>query len=147
MLETLNFNKVLQDFQYKPNFYFVVYQVEGEWWIRITMLVENSREPFKPWEVKPEPQDDRLHWMDSFDLPPARMITMWSPSREVIEVQGRYPIPYFGPEDELPFVSWLVHTTKHIEEHEQDEWLRYKGELIRDPHAEVKLEPAQPRGN
>lgn len=131
-VETLDYKKVLQDFTYKPNFFFALYKPSdsAHWWLRITMLVENSRRPLRMWET----EMDEPEFMYGYPIQPP---VYWSPRREVIEVQGSYPIPlFFGPEQEAEFVSWLVYTTKSTEEHEQDEWFRYKGELINDPHKE-----------
>lgn len=137
-MKTLDFNAVLRDFRYKPNFGYGAYQRDGfggekEWWIRIIMLVENSRDPWKQWELKPVPQDEELWYMDRY-MRPTRGAG-FSPSREVIEVVGNYPIPYFEEEHELVFIEWMVRTIKQMEMHETDEWARYKGELLHDPHA------------
>lgn len=143
-MKLLDYNKVLQDFRYKPNFTYHAYERDGRgsdsWWIRIVMLVEDSRKPFRRWEVKKEYRRDEYDFFADFDygrphLPPTPMI--YSPSREMIEVMGSYPIPKcFFEGDDQEFISWMVHTIRMMEEHETDEWLRYKGELINDPHKE-----------
>lgn len=134
----LDFNAVLRDFQYKPNFSYGAYEREDKPWIRVIMLVENARVPFLRWEVSPDPQDNNLHWLDSYSLPPARNGVGWSPSRELIEIVGNYPIPMsFFPGDEKRFIDWMVTIIRRMEDHETFEWLRYKGELINDPHKEV----------
>lgn len=136
-MRELDFNKVLRDFQYKPNVGFHAYEKYGQWWIRIVMLVEDARAPFRPWEPKPVPEDEfgyfdndyrrRYHYPSSGNVG-------YSPSRELMEVVGNYAIPPFVEGDDDNFVSWLVYSIKSVESHEQDEWLRYKGELINDPH-------------
>jgi hypothetical protein len=136
----LDFNKVLLDFQYKPNFMIRAYNRENRPWILITMLVENARQPLRPWEVKPHPQDTEIYYdrWRPLAFPEGPSTIGYSPSREMIEVSGNYPIPLcFYPGDEDNFISWLVLQVKGVEEHEMDEWLRYKGELIRDPHKEI----------
>lgn len=136
-LELLDYNKVLQDFVYKPNWSYAAYEREGEWWIRIVMLVENSRAPWRRWELKPAADEEVWFGRDWRDFRPATF-TGYSPSREVIEVMGNFPIPHvFGPEHDKEFISWMVYTIKSMEEHESDEWIRYKGELLNDPHKEI----------
>lgn len=134
-MRTLDFNKVLQDFQYKPNFTFGAYRRDGRWWIRVVMLVEDARKPFERWEVKPAPQDqDEFTWyMDRF-IPSSPNGVGFSPSRELVRVEGNYFIPEFIEGEDDRFVQWMVSTVRRLEDHETFEWLRYKGELINDPH-------------
>lgn len=132
----LNYNTVLQEFQYKPNVTFSAYEREGRWWIRIIMLVEDSRAPFQKWELRPTSDADR--WFDQkwWDRLPSRE-RRYSPSREMMEVVGNYMIPpSFFEGDEYRFVEWMVYLIRKVEDHETFEWLRYKGELINDPHKE-----------
>lgn len=141
VLKQLDYNKVLLDFQYKPNFAYGAYTREDKPWIRVIMLVENARKPFRKWEVKPDPQDDGEIYLNRWELlryPPASTGVGWSPSRELIEVVGNYPIPMcFSPEHADNFISWMVTIIRRMEDHETFEWLRYKGELINDPHKEI----------
>jgi hypothetical protein len=134
----LDFNEVLKDFQYKPNFAYGAYEREGHPWIRVIMLVENARTPFQRWEVKPVPDDERWEIINDRYYPRGPGFIGYSPSRELIEVVGNYPIPKcFYPGDELNFISWMETIIRRVEEHEVYEWMRYKGELINDPHQEV----------
>jgi hypothetical protein len=136
-MKLLNYNQVLQDFQYKPNWAYGAYEREkGEWWIRVIMLVEDSRQPFRPWEPR-STRPREINFFDDYDRHHLMADRLYSPVREMIEVVGNYPIPYFGVGDELPFISWMTYTIKSMEQHESDEWLRYKGELLNDPHKEV----------
>jgi hypothetical protein len=136
-MKQLDFNAVLRDFQYKPNVRFGAYERDGKWWIRIIMYVENAREPWRPWELKSMPQDDTYYYDSFMRLPPRSHGVGYSPSREMIELTGNYVIPpAFFEGDEENFVSWMVYTIKGMEDHESDEWLRYKGELLNDPHKE-----------
>lgn len=136
------FRQVINDFQYKPNFGIGLYEADGQWRIRIVMWVENSRVPFQQWEIK-EGRQQSNGMFDDYDIeynryryvPPTPQF--FSPSREVIEVQGVFVIPPFGPENEKEFLTWLIYQVKGVEQHETDEWIRYKGELVDDPHAEV----------
>lgn len=83
-MKTLDFNKTLRDFQYKPNFGYGAYERNGMWWIRVIMLVENAREPFRKWELGTVPE--RIQFgRDWYELPPSRGVG-FSPSREMIEV-------------------------------------------------------------
>lgn len=140
-MKTLDFNKVLRDFQYKPNFRCAAYEREkGEWWVRIVMFVEDSRKPLEPWDPQPYPVSQRDLYFE-YDIVYNRYRTpeapeYYSPSRAVIEVMGNYPIPKYFEGDDEAFVSWMVYTIREVEKHEQDEWFRYKGELLNDPHKE-----------
>lgn len=137
------FRQVIHDFQYKPNFGIGLYEAEGQWRIRIVMWVENSRTPWKQWELGQRPQFAN-NLFDDYDIdfnryfPPAGP-QYFSPSREVIEVQGNFVIPPFEADNEQEFLTWLIYQVKGVEEHEMDEWIRYKGELVRDPHKPVTL--------
>lgn len=137
MTEKLDFRRVLKDFQYKPNFGFGIYEQDGKWWIRIIMMVEDSRQAFRPWTVEQRSQEE-FYGYDIGYRPPVRTIIGYSPSRELVEVVGTYIIPPYveGPDQEQMFVQWLVDMVRDIEDHETFEWLRYKGELINDPHKE-----------
>lgn len=136
-MKTLDFNAVLQDFQYKPNWAYGAYERDGQWWIRILMLVEDSRKPWSRWELG-TPERREINFFDDYDIDYNRCrfanFAGYSPPREMIEVVGNYPIPYFHVGDDLPFISWMTYTIKSMEEHESDEWIRYKGELLNDPH-------------
>lgn len=141
LLKGLDYSAVLRDFQYKPNFAFAAYKREKDmWWIKAVMAVEDARKPWEQWELKPARQD--RHYDDFFlDFDRNRYIpgpsfAGYSPSREVVYVEGNYPIPYFDVGDEKMFLEWLVRTVRAMEDHEMYEWLRYKGELINDPHKE-----------
>lgn len=147
-MSLLDFNKILrEDWQYKPNFGFGAYMNGDHPWIRIVMLVENSREPFRQWEVKAEPARRELYFEDfefSIDYNATRYIPKktfvgYSPSRELVEIMGQYPIPYFEEGDEATFIEWLLRTVWEMEKHEMYEWARYKGELVDDPHKEVTV--------
>lgn len=135
-MKTLDFNEVLKDFQYKPNFSYGAYPRDGGWWMRIIMLVENARKPWKKWELRPVPEGEL--YIDTWELFrtfPGHDFVGYSPSREVIEVVGNFPIPTcFFEGYEKEFISWMVFTVKSVEKHEMDEWFRYKGELLNDPH-------------
>lgn len=137
-MKLLDFNKVLRDLQYKPNVGYRAYERDGMWWIRVIMLVENARAPWRQWDVKPYRQNDEEMYYDLVRRIPSRFnnIAGYSPSREVIEVVGQYPIPMFAPGEEIAFVGWMRFTLHEMENHETDEWIRYKGELLNDPHKE-----------
>lgn len=138
----LDFNAVLKDFRYKPNVRYGAYERDGKWWVRIVMFVENARGPWAPWELTPYP-DNRGEYEyinDFMRIPKGPSGVGWSPSREMMELTGQYAIPpMFHAGDDLLFVEWMVHQIKGFEDHETDEWLRYKGELINDPHKEVAV--------
>jgi hypothetical protein len=136
MNELLDFNAVLQDFQYKPNFGVKAIKQNDEWWVRIVMIVEDSRKPFRPWTVEQRPRDEYFNYHDLAYRPPLLNSVGYSPSREVTEVVGNYVIPTFVHNEELIFIEWLVQCVRMLEDHETFEWLRYKGELINDPHKE-----------
>jgi hypothetical protein len=142
----LDYNKVLRDMQYKPNVEFGAFFQEGDWHIRIVMMVENSRAPFKMWNLEQVQGRESDFFVDHYnrstnayryvpDVP-----KYYSPSREVIEVVGTYAIPHFVDGEEDMFVEWMVMTIKSLENHEIDEWICYKGELINDPHKFDKKE-------
>ena len=137
-MDTLDYNKILDDFQYKPNFVYRAFEQDGKWLIRIVMYVENARGPWMRWQLKPIPEDE-VYYSDFRDFQRtwrSRGVG-YSPSREMIEIFGTFQIPQYGPEDEMEFVTWLVFQIQTLEEHETFEWLRYKGELINDPHKAV----------
>jgi len=143
-MRQLDYNKVLRDFQYKPNFAYGAYERDGSrmdagWWIRIVMMVENARAPWKQWELKPYPQDEHygeMRFYDTLRMPPPVKGVGFSPSREMMEVVGNYPIPHIFEGEDDRFVEWMVSVIRKMEDHETFEWLRYKGELINDPHKE-----------
>lgn len=142
-MNELDYNKVLQDFQYKPNFGYYTFKSMEECRIRITMWVENSRSTWKQWDIHTEQWQNGGMFAD-YDvaynytryIPPTTK--NYSPSREVIEVVGTFVIPpdAFLEGDEDSFISWVVFTIKAMEDHETNEWARYKGELLNDPHKE-----------
>lgn len=135
-MNSLDYNAVLKDLQYKPNFGYAAYERDDGWWIRIIMLVENARMPWRRWKLDSMPQEDL--WYGNRSLGPALSSGIgYSPSRLMVEVVGNYAIPPYKPGDEDAFVSWMIDTFKSMEEHETFEWLRYKGELINDPHKEM----------
>jgi hypothetical protein len=138
-MDLLNYSRVLQDFRYKPNFSCRAHERDSlrvsdtEWWVKIVMLVENSRAPFQPWALMPEMREP--DFMDFYrDNRVFNNGAGRSPSRKVIEIEGNFRIPYFEEQDELLFVEWMVCKIREMEDHETFEWLRYKGELINDPH-------------
>lgn len=137
-MKELDYAAVLRDFQYKPNFAFSLYKREDKWWFKVEMAVEDSRLPFKPWELKPMSQEreERYFGHDWYDrMPPRSNGIGYSPSREMTLVQGNYVIPLcFSEGDDDYFLSWVVNAVRQVEEHETDEWMRYKGKLINDPH-------------
>lgn len=136
-MSELDYSQVLRDLQYKPNFAYGVYQNKGWWMVRIIMLVEDARAPFRKWELTPLPQDREELWFGTawFDqMPKPAKGVGYSPSREMMEVVGNYRIPYFEPGDEDTFVQWMISCFRAVEDHEFFEWARYKGELINDPH-------------
>lgn len=138
-MKTLDFVAILKDFSYKPNFAIGAYEVDGEWRIRISMAVEDARKPLEPWVLKPMPQDENYFFNDyaRYRPPPSNSIG-YSPSREMTEVMGNFIIPPFVEQDgEESFLKWLMYSIKEVELHEMDEWARYKGELLHDPHEEV----------
>ena len=133
----LNFNRVLQDIRYKPNTSMVAYESEGQWWLRVVMLVEDARGHFEPWRTHPYPQDrEDLYFFhdDLMRAPKPEKGVGWSPSRELIELRAVYAIPMFSPGDETTFLRWIRGMIHSMEKHESDEWFRYKGELVNDPH-------------
>lgn len=134
-MKLLDYNKVLRDFQYKPNFEFKAYERVGKWWILVAMVVEDARAPFQKWELKPYPEEDVWFGNDWYDRRP-RSGVGYSPSRELTKVTGNYVIPEFVDGEDDRFVEWLVYNVRKVEDHETFEWLRYKGELINDPHKE-----------
>lgn len=137
-----NPNSVLRDLRYKPNFSYGAHKdARGVWWIRITMWVENSRNPMVPWEIKRGVS--RGSAFDDYDVDrfydrfiPSEPEEWYTGPRPLIEVVGNYPIPYFELGQEDLFVEWFKRTIRVMEDHETDEWLRYKGELLHDPHKE-----------
>lgn len=138
MKKSLDFVSILKDFQYKPNFAISAYEIDGEWRIRISMAVEDARKPFNPWVLKPMPQDEDYFINDYARMRRPSNGIGYSPSREMTEVMGNFIIPPFVEDDgEESFLRWLMYTVKEVEMHEIDEWARYKGELLNDPHKEV----------
>lgn len=136
-IKSLDLKSILNDFMYKPNFGFALYTHEGREMIKIVMIVEDSREPTSPWVVQPSPRREVIQYGD--DIAYRRRfhdnIVGYSPPRPVTEVWGNYTIPYFDEGMTMQFVEWLSHCIRKMEDHERDEWIRYKGELINDPHA------------
>lgn len=139
MPKLLDLKSVLNDFSYKPNFGFTLYTRDGREMIKITMVVEDSRAPLDPWRIQPAPRREVVF---GDDLCVRRKfqednIVGYSPPRHVTEVWGKYAIPYFDSTMDVEFVEWLRNRIRKMEDHEMDEWLRYKGELVNDPHKET----------
>lgn len=145
-MKLLDYNAVLSNLQYKPNFAYTAHKRDGQWWIRVVMLVENSRGRWQQWRVVPipdEPDEPEVfvapYYDSGYRVPiPRRIVYGYSPSREVVEVVGSYAIPAYGVGDELAFIEWMRHTFRTMEKHELDEWLKYKGELLNDPHKKAQ---------
>lgn len=54
-------------------------------------------------------------------------------------VRGKQIIPnsILESRNEKTFLRWLKYVIDTIEHHEIDEWFRFRGELVNDPHAEA----------
>jgi hypothetical protein len=131
MDEQLDINAILREFRYKPNFYIITQRYGETWIIKVTMYVENSREYFQPWEIQREESQFITDGYNRFAMPPS----MYSPRRPVVEVTGSYEVPRdFRAGHEKAFLHWFIERIKDLEMHEMYEWVRYKGELINDPH-------------
>lgn len=131
-MRLLDYDKVLQDFQYKPNWAYKAYEYEDVWYLRVMMMVEDSRRPWERWEIKQAPPEEV--WFGQWNEFRPADFAGYSPSREVVEVTGTYEIPPFT--DEMQFIKWMVFSIEMLEKHETDEWARYKGVLLNDPHKE-----------
>lgn len=130
--DLLHPGEVLADFRYKPNFRFSAEWLGRRWLIVVEMWVEDSRAPFNPWELNAnwtiQKKDDFTH------NAPKRIVL--SPNRQLTPVTSRNSMPDFEKGDEQMFIAWLVRVLWSMEQHEIDEWVRYKGELVNDPHKE-----------
>lgn len=131
----LDYQKVLSEFTYKPNFSIRISKQEGQWRLLITMWVEDSRGPISPWLIEQRPREFESVFVDDglyrrFNTP----IAGYSPSRPLVQVNGNFVIPPFEEGYEHLFLEWLVSMIRMLEDHEIDEWARYKGELLHDPH-------------
>ena len=140
IIKELDYNAMLRVLTYKPNFSFQAHKREHQWWFRADMYVENSRDPFDPWEIKrgvrqPTMYDDYDIYFSRDSFPHLRE-KWYGPQRPLIPVQGNYPIPFFPPGEEMDFIQWVRRTLQSMELHESDEWLKYKGEILFDPHKE-----------
>jgi hypothetical protein len=52
-----------------------------------------------------------------------------------VQISASYPVPYYLPDEEA-FLHWLRgYVINAVEQHESDEWFRYEGVLVNDPHA------------
>lgn len=130
-----DYQKFFEKFTYKPNWFFHLYESQGDWWLRVTILTEDSRAPFRPWE--PMKRDEsKIYYYDMLDAPIFKAVG-YSPSRPLIEVTGNYAIPYFTLPNEEKLLGWMKFVVLDMEKHEMDEWFRYNGELVDDPHAKV----------
>lgn len=136
-MKDLDYRKIMDNFQYKPNFGFHIFNsFDGRGkMLKVVMMVENSRGPFRPWEIKPIPQDEEAWYSERWlDKPPRGPEVGYSPSRALVELSGNYAIPPFVEGDDDLFIQFVIGCIKKVEDHEMFEWLRYKGELIDDPH-------------
>lgn len=135
-MNELNYRELVKNFRYKPNVFFEVLKGADDfhWMLRITMYVEDSRAPLVPWDLWPE-SDWRSGYgeLDVASNSFIRRERILSPSREVIRVTGTYTIPPYLP-DEKALQWWMRDIVRALEDHETDEWLRYNGELLNDPH-------------
>lgn len=104
-------------FSYKPGFKFTVQDNRPvSYGIRMTAVLPDSR-------VQSEM---------TVSVPPGLL-----PRIEVATV-----FPWFGSEGwkhEVHFAHWMRGELGHFEWHERDEWIRLRGELIFDPHADGRM--------
>jgi hypothetical protein len=132
--------EMLSNFTYKPNFGFTYYQHNDLWNVRIMMYAEDARQPLKMWQLTPHEQrpgyDDYFLDFDARRFRPENRSEGWSPSREQILIQGIFIVPPGLEDDEKNLLRWMIDMFRQVETHEQDEWFRYKGVLVNDPHKE-----------
>lgn len=103
-----------ENFSYKPNWHFD-YQLKldfDEHKVMITMRVPDSRAP------TPDP----VH----FPMGARQTIPLIPISKEV-----NLPEEWYGEDHAKEYIRFHI---RDMEDHEMDEWFRYKGELPFDPH-------------
>ena len=118
MRDLLNYEEVLSKVTYKPNVNLSVYGAGDVWKLRVQMWIEDSRKPLERWEVRP------------------RSMQYFGPQRPLESVSRTICIPMFVKGDEHGFLNWIRYVLLDMENHELDEWFRYNGELVNDPHKE-----------
>ena len=112
-----NWQQFFEDFSYKPNWEFeFIFEIDyNECKVHITMRVPDSRRPL------PEPLA-LDHMMGKRVVIPVVPIT----KTLILE-------PWVNEDRAKSYIRWH---TRDMEDHEIDEWFRYKGELVFDPHKE-----------
>lgn len=62
-------------------------------------------------------------------------------AHEPVEVVSRSPVDlwWLSRLDRDQFLNWLFHEIMRMERHEAQEWFRFAGELVDDPHASEKI--------
>lgn len=131
--------RLLAKFTYKPNWTFEVMYPDPakppEQPVRIwmTQYVEDSRQPFSPWDFRiREPFPLELREACIRD---DRMGYALSPQRQIFPVGGPIDMPRIAREDR--FWIWLHDVAiPNLERHEMSEWFRVDGRLMFDPHAD-----------
>lgn len=111
----LKWEQFFKDFSYKPNWEFD-YIHEVDWDIQkvvITMRVPDSRRPV------PEAE---------FDVMGRRQVIPMVPVSKTV-ILGRFAGEQYAKD-------YIRHHIIDMEIHEVEEWFRYKGELVFDPHKE-----------
>jgi hypothetical protein len=110
-----------KNFSYKPNFAFAVESNIGldrlYPKVRITMMVPDSRIPL--------PENEHVHALN---------VTGVRKNIPLIPIMLDVSLgPYHSDEYALEFMRFNI---REMEDHEIDEWIRFKGELVNDPHKE-----------
>ena len=117
---------MLSQFSYKPGWQFDLHRRPevGGVMLTISLMVEDSR--------RGPNQIPRYREMT---------LTAGEPFRierdDLIPISGSYVVDRYATEgrDEDRFLRWLHSRITSVERHETDEWFRFKGRLVHDPHA------------
>lgn len=125
--------QLLSRFTYKPNWRFEVMPGPPVS-IHLDQYVEDSREPYRPWDLKPEEPDFISLRSDLLRYEPW---VVMSPRRRVFPVGGRVEVPPIAENREDRFWTWLHDVAiPDLERHEISEWFKVDGKLAFDPHEE-----------
>lgn len=131
MLELSEIEDIIERVSYKPQSNLHVRYKNAEPLLQVTVYVPDSHAP--P-EGTPKMPDVRT-FLTGDGL---------SSSLSCLEVHGPAPlipvgiaigIPYAAMVDKEWLLRWVRGVLKDLEAHEVDEWFKYKGKMVNDPHA------------